>query len=176
MMSFLFSAPAFSHAGSHENKNCFITWDEKKVRFSGYQFQGLHPDEAFCHILPYLGDVIIKIDPVSASLSEQAIQLKVSSVFTQKTTDFSKIMPVQRFAEGVVMLQTDIQAQGLYRLSLQRYDKGQAIGTIGSFFFLVGIPVTQYLVLFSGAAFVFLLVIAGFSHYQRSKSAIKSVQ
>ncbi len=162
----LFSAPAFSHAGSHENKNCFISINNNTVRFSGYQFQGLHPDEAFCRIFPYSGSVIIKIEPVNAQLETQKVALELlkpkswlnCTSLNSSNSLLLKKTELQGFNEGVKMLQTDIQEPGLYALNikLQREDK-KIISQ--SFLFLVGIPVTKILVQFSGGVLLLIVLI-----------------
>lgn len=166
LLFFLLSAPTFSHAGSHESKDCFITLANKTVRFSGYQFQGLHPDEAFCHVLPHLGSVIINLEPVSASLSNQQVQLTLARVLNSDDSPVFKKTPLQSFGKQVVTLQTDIQARGLYRLNLQLFEKGKLVGS-ERFLLLVGIPVTKILVIFSGIAFVFLILITAIAGYKR---------
>lgn len=162
----LFSASAFSHAGSHENKNCFISINNNTVRFSGYQFQGLHPDEAFCRTFPYLGSVIIKIDPVNAQLETQKVALELLKPrswlnYTSINSSNSLLLKktdLKSFNDGVNMLQTDIQERGLYALNikLQREDKKIVSQT---FLFLVGIPVTKILVQFSGGVLLIMVLI-----------------
>lgn len=164
----LFSTAAFSHAGSHENKNCFIAIRNNTIRLSGYQFQGLHPDEAFCRIFPYLGSVIIKIEPVNDELRNQKVALellKPKSWFNCTSINSTNAMslkktPLQNLNEGVNMIQADIQERGVYALNikLQRDDKKIVSQT---FLFLVGIPVTKILVQFSIG--VLLLIIFVFA-------------
>ena len=170
----LCSTPAFSHAGSHESKNCFVAINENTVRLSGYQFQGLHPDEAFCRIFPYLGSVIIKIEAVNAQLQNQKVALELlkprswlncTSINSSNSILLTKT-ELQSFNQGVKMIQTDIQERGLYALNikLQREDKKIVSQT---FLFLVGIPVTKILVLFSGAALLFLILRTATTVYKR---------
>ena len=71
----VFSSSVFSHAGSHENQNCFITMDNNTLRFSGYQFQGQHPEHSYCLIFPELGQTVIKIEPVNDELITQKVCL-----------------------------------------------------------------------------------------------------
>lgn len=161
----LFSTPVFSHAGSHESKDCFITFhNNETLRFSGYQFQGLHPDEAFCRVLPYLGSVIIKLEPVSYQLNQQQVQLALVSVLNSDHSQFLKKIPLQNFKNGAIMLEADIQVRGLYLLSVHLKDVPTPPQ---KFFFLVGIPVTKILVLFSGAVFVLLIGMTIIARYKR---------
>jgi hypothetical protein len=168
VLSCFFATAAFSHAGSHENKNCFLTLNHKTLRFSGYQFQGLHPDEAFCHVLPYLGSVIIHIEPVSASLSNYAVQLSFADVLSRENASLFKQTPLQSFGQGVVMLQTDVQTRGLYALDLNLFEKGKAIAH-ERFYVLVGIPVTKILVIFSGILLIFLIIYQGVRRFITAK-------
>ena len=174
----LFSTSAFAHAGSHENKNCFIAINENTVRLSGYQFQGLHPDEDFCRIFPYLGSVIIKIEAVNAQLQNQKVVLELlkpkswlnCTSINSSNSILIKKTELQSFNDGVNMIQTDIQERGLYALNIKLQQEDKKIIS-HSFLFLVGIPVTKILVLFSGAAFMFLIIGTGIASYKRRHSA-----
>lgn len=169
----LFSTAAFCHAGSHENKNCFVSVHEDTLRFSGYQFQGLHPDEAFCRIFPYLGSVIIKIEPVNYQLNNKKVLLELlkpkswlnCTSINSSNALLLKQTPLTGFNEGVNMIQADIQERGIYVLNIKLQTPDKKIAT-QTFFFLVGIPVTKILVLFSGGILVLLILFAGKSWYK----------
>jgi hypothetical protein len=174
----LFSAVAFSHAGSHENKNCFISMGNNTLRLTSYQFQGLHPDEAFCHILPYLGSVIIKIEPVNQALSHQKVALELlkpkswlnCTSINSSNALLIKQTPLQKLNKGVNMLQTEIQERGIYVLNIQLQREDQKIVT-QRFFFLVGIPVTKLLVLFSISLLGILALFAAVKNRRKKRLA-----
>jgi hypothetical protein len=156
MVLMAFSTPAFSHAGPHENKNCFITVETDTLRFSGYQFQGLHPDQSYCRIFPYQGSLVIKIEPVNNELKNKKVSLELFKVDSlvclifRSCPAFSSLKktPWQSFNHGVVMIQTDIQQRGIYALGIAlEIDDKETI--YESYLFLAGIPVTKLLVLFS---------------------------
>jgi hypothetical protein len=173
-----FTSSTFAHAGSHESQNCFITIANNTARFSGYQFQGLHPDQAYCRVLPDLGSVVIKIEPVTSGLMNKKVSLQLLQLHSWLDLVFNldkallglKKTPLQEFNNGVVMLQTDIQQRGVYALAIELQLNTKKTRS-EKFFFLVGIPVTEILVLFSGAVLLLLLFIAGKTGYKHRLSA-----
>lgn len=175
----LFSANVFSHPGSHENKNCFISIANNTIRFSGYQFQGLHPDKAFCRIFPYSGSVIIKIQPVNNYLQNKKVALELlkpnswlnCTSINRSNAVLLKKTPFQLFNSNGNMIQTDIQAPGIYALNINLQIEDKKVAT-QSFLFLVGIPVTKLLVLFSIGILFVLLFIAGKTWYKNHRNVI----
>lgn len=162
----LFSTPVFPHAGSHENQNCFITVSENSLRFSGYQFQGQHPEHIYCRIFPELGEIIIKIEAVTVNLTDKKIALQLLKLNSWSNWLFDsehafsslKQTPLRNFNNGVNMLQADIGQRGVYALQIELQAENKAPIT-QTFLFLVGIPVTEILVLFSGGILLLLVLI-----------------
>jgi hypothetical protein len=162
----LLSSTAFSHAGSHESKDCFISIADTTLHFSGYQFQGLHPDQAYCRIFPYLGLLVIKIEPINSVGMNQQIALQLLKLnswgdwLLNKPLAFSvlKETPLQPLNHGVTMLQTQIQQRGIYALEIELQSKQQP-PTRQTFLFLAGIPITELLVIFSGGVLFVLIFI-----------------
>lgn len=162
----LFSSPAFPHAGPHDNKNCFVSSNGNILRFSGYQFQGQHPEHIYCRIFPELGEIIIKIEAVNADLTDKKIALQLLKLNSwsnwlfdsKKAFSGLKQTPLRNFNNGVNMLQADIGQRGVYALHIELHAENKASIT-QTFLFLVGIPITEILVLFSGGIILLLIVI-----------------
>ncbi len=162
----IFASSAFPHAGPHESQNCFITIANNTARFSGYQFQSQHPDQAYCRVLPDLGSVVIKIEPVTSGLINKKVSLQLLQLHSWLDLVFNpdkallslKKTPLQEFNNGVVMMQTDIQQRGVYALAIELQLNPQETRS-EKYFFLAGVPVTEILVLFSGCILVLLTII-----------------
>jgi hypothetical protein len=169
-----FSSQAFSHAGPHENKNCFIQIDNTLLRFSGYQFQGVHPEHLYCRVFPDLGQTVIKIDAVNDAMNDKKVSLQLLRLDSwinwafnsDKAFSSLKQTPLQNFNSGVNMIQADIQQRGVYALavSLQIDNKKPIVQT---FLLLGGIPVTEILVLFSSGVLLLLAFITVKSVYKK---------
>lgn len=176
----LFSSPAFSHAGPHENQNCFITVSENTLRFSGYQFQGQHPEHIYCRIFPELGEIIIKIETVNADLTDKKIALQLLKLnswsnwlfHSEKAFSSLKRTPLRNFSNGVNMLQADIGQRGIYALQVELQAENK-VSITQTFLFLAGIPVTEILVLFSGGILLLLTFITIRTLYSNRSTADK---
>lgn len=176
----LCSSSAFSHAGPHDNTNCFISISGNTLRFSGYQFQGQHPEHIYCRIFPELGEIIIKIDAVNTDLTNKKIALQLLKLdsSTQWLFDsehaFStlKQTPSKIFNNGVNMIQAEIIEPGIYALQVELQLENK-VAITQSFLFLAGIPVTEILVLFSGGLLLCLVLILLKTALKKSPAATK---
>lgn len=172
----LFSTMAFAHAGPHDNQNCFMSLDENRLRLSGYQFQGKHPEHIYCRIFPELGEIIIKTDAVNTDLTDKKIALQLLKLdsWTQwlfhsgKAVSILKQTPLRNFNNGVNMIQTQIQQPGIYMLQVELQAEHQA-SRRQTFLFLGGIPVTEILVWFSGGILTLLVFMAGYRLFKNQR-------
>ncbi len=138
------------------------------MQFSGYQFQGLHPDEAYCRVLPFSGFALLKLEPLNESATEKKVALRLMKwnmfsaphVYPLKTTGF------QSFKE-VVLLQANALQAGLYALEIRLQTSSQHIQHT-RFYFLVGIALTKLLVWFSLTMFVLITVFFVYSLRKKS--------
>ncbi len=162
------SGLALAHAGSHGNDECIVLVGKTELRLSGYQFKGRNPDRHYCRHYPHLAQTIIKIDSVSADLSNMAIEVQLlkrnSWLGLILNTDdaFSVIeqQPVQYFSREVVSIDSNIQARDVYAIQL-RLHTGHGDIDEQKFVFLVGFPFAQIMVaiavlLLFFIAFIFL--------------------
>ncbi len=163
LLCIFFAAPLFAHNGSHETKSCLVRVGEYSLRLSGYQFQGLHPDAAYCRVFPFLGTVLIKLEAIDNATSVKQVTLQLI-----KVNDFSlvKTATFNSFKE-VVMLQNTVTERGLYALDIMLQTPQQQ--TTQRFYFLIGIPMTQILVIASMCLLLWLMAILLTQH--RTKRA-----
>lgn len=164
---FFLSGNAFAHAGAHGNDECIVSVGNVELRLNGYQFQGKKPDRHYCRYYPFLGKTIIKVDSVSADLSDMAIELQLlkrkswSELIFNPGNAFSMIkqLPVQSFSKKVVSIDADIQVLDIYAIKLRLH---LADGKIAEqqFLFIVGFPFVH--ILLGIAVFLLLIVIAVF--------------
>jgi hypothetical protein len=160
----LFSCPVLAHSGNHESKNCFLTIDQNTLRLSGYQFQGLHPNQAYCRIFPYLGDLIIKIEPVTSVDNSAQISLQLAKLTnwlnfnSDSAFQVFKMVPPHYVKEGVNMIQTTIKEPGVYAIQVV-LEQGNRKGLQQSFWFLVGVPIAQISVIISSLIFLLIVII-----------------
>lgn len=174
----VFSTSVYSHAGSHENKNCFVSIAKNTLRFSGYQFQGLHPDQSYCRTFPYLGQIIIKIEPVNEELKDKQVSLQLLKLdsWTNFNNAFSSVKKnaLQSFNSGVVMMQADIQQRGIYALNIELRGNGDTIIT-QNYLFLAGVPIAKILVFFSGAVFLLLLIFVAANNFRKKRQKASKI-
>lgn len=168
LLLIVFSMPVFAHNGSHETKNCFIDIGDNQLRFSGYQFQGLHPDAAYCRVFPFLGLALIKLEAINSQASDKQVTLqliKLNNLSIVKNATFHSF-------KEVVMLQETMTERGIYALDITLQDHQQP-PLKARFYFLIGIPITQILVITS---FILLLLIAGIFFSQHRKQVTGNSQ
>jgi len=158
-----FSEFALAHAGAHGNDECTVAVGNTELRLNGYQFKGSNPDRHYCRHFPHLGQTIIKVDSVSADLSDFAIELQLLKrnswlgLVSNADDAFTVIkqQPLQYFSRQVVSIDSDIQSIDVYMIRLRLHAPGGTI-TEQQFMFLVGFPFAQIMV---GIAVILLLLI-----------------
>ena len=164
-MLLFFSNTVFAHAGSHESSDCFISLQNQKLRLSGYQFQGKHPDRSYCRIFPYLGQIILKVEGLNSTDKNQTLQLELLKLDSWIDLLFSpeqafkviKTTPAQSI-EQQHLIQGEIQQRGIYAIKiLLETDKQK---TQQQFLFLVGIPITKILILLASLCLFVVIFIA----------------
>lgn len=148
-----FPMTVFSHSGSHGNDDCTLSIGDTEIRFNGYQFQGSAPDRHYCRHFPYLGQSIIKIDSVTADLTDMGIELQLLKrnswlgLMTNAEHAFSiiKQQKIQYFSKQVVSIDADLQERDVYAVKMRLHAANGAI-TEQQFIFVVGFPFAQIMV------------------------------
>lgn len=156
------SLPAQAHLGPHESKDCFIDFEEFRLRFNGYQFHGPHPDKHYCRYFPELGDIIIKIDALQ-TLDHQVIALEWLEMNTlgeimagQPLLRSTLYIPWKPFANNLHSLRNNVTKRGVYGLTVKLKNQNGAIRQ-RHHYFLAGIPVMR--ILLSAAGLLLLLIV-----------------
>ncbi len=150
LLSVFFAAPGWAHNGSHETKSCALAVGDYPLRLSGYQFQGLHPDAVYCRIFPFLGTVLFKVEAVDSQTSQMPVTLQLMTLQGRlvKRAAFTSF-------KTAVILSTAITQRGLYALDIVLYAKPQPLHQRR--YVLIGIPVTELLVLLSGGLLLLMI-------------------
>ncbi|MEQ1527943.1 MAG: hypothetical protein ABL925_01400 [Methylococcales bacterium] len=161
VINLCFTSWAYAHNGQHHNNSCFFTIGDSKLRLNGYYLNNRLAGKHFCRIYPSNGQIVLAVDMLDDGLEKAQLVLQLSSLsdWSQWPTQlFTKIaeQPARPIAAGLIALQHSIEQPGLYAFDVSLQDAG---GNQQSqrLFLIAGIPVTQYLIYFTG---ILLLVIA----------------
>jgi hypothetical protein len=157
------SAPVLAHTGAHGNDECIVLVGKIELRLKGYQFQERNPDRHYCRYFPFLGQMIIKVDSISADLSDRTIELQLlkrkswSDLVFNPDNAFSVIkqLPAQSFSKQVVSIDSDIQAIDIYAIKLRLQLADNKIAE-QRFIFVVGFPFVHVLL---GISVLLLLLV-----------------